>query len=155
MKNTLALIAILLCWPSSANAQAQPHALTRGLRALGTASESAARPAVWLSLGADLGTTWYAIRADGRSEANPIMGQSLPRITATAIGVTALAEIAARKLEREHRRTATVVRWIVAGVHVWAAARNVRTGARTSAANADAAYIRMCRSIPACAAGMP
>lgn len=114
-----ALLALLLC---ASPLQAQQ------LQGLDKYLNRASSGALWLGMGADLGTTWAALR-DGGREANPLLGKGARTITITSVGITALSDWQAHILsERGHAKKVAIVRGAVAALHFWIASRNLKVG---------------------------
>lgn len=136
-------LVVLLAFAISAHAQAHPDFDTSKdngrielqsipvppLKGFAHLVSESSHTAMWFSLGADLGTTWYAVTKDGRSEANPIVGRGagMFRVSATAIGMTAVSDWGQHWMIRNGQvKRATAVRLIITGVHVFAVWHNLK-----------------------------
>ena len=87
---------------------------------------SASRILLFGATGADLGTTWHEL-SQNRREANPMLGQS--RVMQGVIvgsSVVALTFLTARLHHNGYNKLATVLNFVVAGEHSFAAWHNVR-----------------------------
>lgn len=85
--------------------------------------------AMWFSLGADLGTTWYGVTKDNKEEANPLVGRggSMLRVSSMAIGLTAVSDWSQHRMIAQGRnKAATTIRLVITGVHIFAVWHNLR-----------------------------
>ena len=92
--------------------------------------------AMWFTLGADAGTTWYGIKKDNKVEANPVLtnlsGRFNPRQrmileSGIAVGLTAGGDCASHWLLRNgHPRLMLFVRGLIIGTHTWAVFNNMK-----------------------------
>src|SRR5262249_47389036 len=92
--------------------------------------------AMWFTLGADSGTTWYGIKKDNKQEANPILAGLSSRFhprqrmvieSSIAVGLTAGGDYASHRLLRnEHPKLMLFVRGLIIGTHTWAVFNNMK-----------------------------
>lgn len=98
-------------------------------------ADSLSHRALYLSVGVDLGTTWYGVLKDEREEANPILKQvrisDIRKKTAVqsgiAIGGTVLSDWCSHVIARQgHPKLAAVLRFSISGAHAWAVWKNLK-----------------------------
>lgn len=110
--------------PESAPPSSAQVAVT--LKPLGAVIDQSSHAAMWFSLGADLGTTWYGIKKDHAHELNPALRGSMVKLSATAIGITAFADWANHRLGESHPTMASIIRIGLTSVHLGAVVHNLR-----------------------------
>ena len=92
--------------------------------------------AMWFTLAADAGTTWYGIKKDNKEEANPIVtklssrfhpGQRMIVESSIAVGLTAGGDCASHWLLRNgHPKLMLFVRGLIIGTHTLAVFNNMQ-----------------------------
>lgn len=123
VKKSLIVLILLIAAALPAMAQEQPS-FRQFQDSRVDAMYMSSRLALYGSTAGDLATTWNGL-SHGRYEANPVLGQSRFRQGAISIGsVVAVDFLTSRLRKSGHRKLATILNFVVAGQHSYAAARN-------------------------------
>lgn len=97
--------------------------------------ETLSHGALYFTTGSDLGTTWYGVLKDKRTEANPLLNtfkiSDVRKRTfaqgGAVLGLTIAADFATHKMASAgHPKLAALCRFVIAGAHGYAVVQNLK-----------------------------